>query len=137
MCRNRTDGGSGSAYKGRLYSVSSWQYMGKGTTVEQIQQELRTNGPIAAGMCVNSEWVAYNQTKGVLKASQGDSCKHINHDVNYVGWGTDDATGLDYWQIRNSFGASWGEQGYFRIERGKNAFMIEEHMRAPVPAWTD
>ena len=40
MCRNRTDGKAGSAYSGRLYRVESWRYMGKGTTVREIQAEL-------------------------------------------------------------------------------------------------
>lgn len=102
MCRNRTDGQVGSAYKGRLYSVESWHYMGKGTTEEQIQHELKTNGPIAAGMCANKVWSAYNQTKGVLTAAQGETCTHIDHDVNYVGWGTDNTTGLDYWLVRST-----------------------------------
>ena len=139
MCRNRTDGDHGARYRGLLFFVESWQYLGKGTTVEQIMEELSTHGPIAAGMCANKEWVTLNTTRRgqVLPASAGTTCDHINHDVNYVGWGTATAAegGLDYWLIRNSFGANWGEQGYFRIERGKNAFMIEEHMRAPVPRW--
>ena len=120
-----------------MYGVESWRYLGKGTRIEQIQQELRDNGPIAAGMCVNQAWVSLGDRPRVLPASEGSTCSHINHDVNYVGWGTatEEEGALDYWLIRNSFGYNWGEGGFFRIERGKNAFMIEEHMRAPIPRW--
>ena len=138
MCRNRTDGqplGSRD-YRGRLYFVESWRFMGNGTSVLEIQTELRTHGPIAAGMCINKAWDEYNLTRGVLRASQGTGCDHINHDVNFVGWGTT-VGGLEYWLIRNSFGASWGEGGYFRIERGKNAFLIEQDLRAPMPRWEE
>ena len=135
MCRNRTDGAAGVAYNGPLYGVSSWAYYGNGTTEQQIKDELRSNGPIAAGMCVNKAWVEYNSTKGVLTAAAGENCTKVNHDINFVGWGTATAAegGLPYWVIRNSFGKNWGEGGFFRVERGKNAFIIESHLRAPTP----
>ena len=34
-----------------------------------------------------------------------------------VGYGTDAASGLDYWLVRNSWSAAWGEAGYIRIKR--------------------
>jgi hypothetical protein len=90
MCRNRTDGGPGTRYEGLLFFVDSWRYLGKGTTVDQIMDELSTHGPIAAGMCVNKAWDTLNTTRRgqVLPASEGTTCNHIGHDVNYVGWGT-------------------------------------------------
>lgn len=49
----------------------------------------------------------------------------ITHVVALVGWGTDEASGLDYWAVRNSFGTYWGEQGFYRVQRGINAFNME------------
>jgi hypothetical protein len=48
----------------------------------------------------------------------------ITHVVALVGWGTD-SDGLDYWAVRNSFGTYWGEQGFYRVQRGINAFNME------------
>lgn len=39
----------------------------------------------------------------------------LDHGVAVVGYGNDAASGSDYWLIRNSWAASWGESGYIRI----------------------
>lgn len=39
----------------------------------------------------------------------------MDHAVQLVGYGTD--SGKDYWLVRNSWGANWGENGYIRMQR--------------------
>jgi C1A family cysteine protease len=46
----------------------------------------------------------------------GDCGTRPTHAVTVIGYGTTD-DGVKYWLVKNSWGESWGESGYMRIQR--------------------
>ena len=55
-----------------------------------------------------------NYKSGVYQATQG-ARPLGGHAIEIVGWGTEEDT--PYWIVKNSWGESWGESGYIRLER--------------------
>jgi len=53
-------------------------------------------------------------TSGVMTAACGTA---LDHGVLAVGFDTD-ATGGDFWNVKNSWGADWGYHGYIWLGRG-------------------
>jgi len=97
------------------YFIEDWAYVGPingVATVDQIKQAIYEYGPVSVAVCVNSAFQGYSG--GIFN---GPTCSNINHAVALVGW--DDNQGTNgVWYLRNSWGSSWGEGGYMRIEYG-------------------
>jgi len=76
-------------------------------------------------------------TSGIISKT---SCgTNLDHGVLVVGYGTDAAAGGDYWLLKNSWGPSWGESGFFRIARdmktsGPGICGLQEEPSYPVAA---
>lgn len=83
--------------------------------------------PISVGMVGSSiDFQLY--TSGIYNGDCSNDPYYIDHAVLIVGYGSEN--GEDYWIVKNSWGTSWGIDGYFyiirdhRLEYGKCAINV-------------
>ncbi|EFJ51767.1 hypothetical protein VOLCADRAFT_103269 [Volvox carteri f. nagariensis] len=67
--------------------------------------------PVAVAICAGASMQFYS--RGVISTC----CEGLNHGVLTVGYNVSQ-DGEKYWIVKNSWGAGWGEQGYFRLKMG-------------------
>lgn len=96
----------------KLETESSYQTVTP-NDADALMAALVANGPISIAIDGGQDSLQF-YNGGIYSDRQ---CGQPNHAVLLVGYGTDTETGLDYWLVKNSWGASWGENGYVRIER--------------------
>jgi C1A family cysteine protease len=80
---------------------------------KNIQKEILTNGPVTAHYLVFDDFYEYcdNKDKVYIRNSQNDEGWHA---VEIVGWGKN-SDGIRYWEVKNSWGTSFCDNGYFKI----------------------
>lgn len=98
-----------------VMEVTSFKQISSGASTEETLHEyLLTEGPASVGVDANNQWQTY--IGGVMHASQ--CMGRMDHAVQAVGINTDAA--VPYIKVRNSWAASWGENGYIRLKAGTN-----------------
>lgn len=85
------------------------------TNEENILEILANYGPVS--VAVNALlWQHYRE--GIIGAPCDGSVTSLNHAVQIVGY---DRTGpVPYYIVQNSWGSDYGEEGYVKVEIGKN-----------------
>lgn len=65
-------------------------------------------------VCIDARAASFKHYKGGVFSAL-DCGFNVNHIVTFVGYGS--SQGLNYWLFKNSWGETWGENGYMRIRR--------------------
>ena len=102
--------------------ITGFEKLGGGSSVfsctdeEEMKEFLYSRGPVSVAF--NADPLQTYASGIIDKTANQCPSSGINHCALLVGYGTDSASGLDYWIVKNFWGSSWGESGYFRIRRG-------------------
>jgi len=89
-------------------------------TEPQMQQLLVDYGPLS--VCLDAGPMQFYQG-GIDNPTDCDP-DAIDHCVTMVGYGVQGGT--PFWRIKNSWGTSWGESGFYRLIRGTGACGINK-----------
>lgn len=91
-------------------SIRGWKNVKSNDELEMMSA-LATVGPLAVSMAAHD---LHGYESGVF-----DQCTDnvVSHAVIMMGYGKDTTLKMPYWNLRNSWGSSWGERGFFRLQR--------------------
>jgi len=95
--------------------VTGWGYVGNANgipSVAAIKSAIYRYGAVSAGVYADAYFEYY--TGGVFNAAP--TTQDCNHAIQLVGW--DDTKGA--WLLKNSWGPSWGVDGFMWIKYGAN-----------------
>lgn len=104
---------------GAAFGMTGWETLPK-NTYEPLARALVERGPAVVSVAA-SEWHYYSS--GVFNGCGKDAT--VDHAVTAIGYGIDTTHhkiiahkfSVKYWEIQNSWGRDWGEEGHIRIYR--------------------
>lgn len=94
-------------------SDNGWWNIEQGSELA-LQQAVALVGPVAVG--IDASLPTFNYYRSGVYEEAGCTAADIDHAVTVVGYGTT-SSGQDYWLIQNSWGTSWGIDGYMMMAR--------------------
>jgi uncharacterized protein with beta-barrel porin domain len=88
--------------------------------IETTKRVIQSFGAVDAAVLVDAAFQGYPigifQNTDTAVNSDLPYYSWVNHEVSLVGWEDDPGDGgMGYWILRNSWGTTWGEDGYMRI----------------------
>jgi cathepsin B len=111
------------------------------TNTRTIMNEIATNGPVTATIRIFDPMDAgrrqdnfYLYARGIYGANWRGDPSDVDgyHLIVLLGFGSELVNGVqtDYWIVKNSWGTTWGMDGYCKFMRGRNRAIIESDVWA-------
>ena len=90
-------------------TIDSYSYADSGDA--EMMKKALTHQPVSA--VLNAASPSFKLYKSGVYDDELCSVESVDHAVVLVGFGSED--GEDYWIVKNSWGADWGEEGFIRM----------------------
>jgi cathepsin L len=112
----------------RSFGMIGWSKL-TANKLGPVMQALYQEGPIAVSITANKDWNMY--LSGIMDCTNDKKDSFVvNHLVLLIGYGEEQTNNYDnsdnsetakYWQVQNSWGRDWGEDGHLRLTRQDDA----------------
>jgi len=103
--------GSCDSYRKNAHVVTIDDYEDVPENDEKSLKKAAANQPISVAIEASGREFQFYDS-GVFTSTCGTQ---LDHGVTLVGYGSE--SGTDYWTVKNSWGKSWGEEGFIRLQR--------------------
>jgi len=115
-------------------NLTSWTDIPMGSEID-LQKAVASVGPVS--IAIDAHLPTFQHYKTGVYHDHKCSNRHLDHGVLAVGYGTlkhpvEDGKPKDFWIVKNSWGPTWGDNGYILMARNKrNACGVATHAVYP------
>jgi hypothetical protein len=114
----------------------SINYYSIGEDIEEIKKDIYNFGSVVSGFIIYDNFLNEYDGKSIYMGPTPDSKPQGGHAIRIVGWDRESKPPnppIDYWIIANSWGSSWGRNGYFYMKMGIPECQLEKNVYGLIP----